>query len=74
MLVLTRKIGETIVIGNNIHVSIVSIQGEKVRFGIIAPPTVIVDREEIHERRRLEELAARQGATAPQSAVPAYRR
>ena len=42
MLVLTRKIGETIVIGRNIHLTVVSVQGEKVRLGIIAPPSVEV--------------------------------
>jgi len=60
MLVLTRKVGETIVIGNNIHVTVVSVQGEKVRVGVIAPPNVIVDRQEIHERRMLEQEHARE--------------
>jgi carbon storage regulator CsrA len=38
MLVLTRRVGEEIVIANNIHVTVVSIRGECVRLGIAAPP------------------------------------
>ena len=53
MLVLTRRVGEVIVIDNNIHVTVVSVNGEKVRLGIAAPPEVTVDRQEIHERRLL---------------------
>jgi len=53
MLVLTRREGETIVIDENIHVTLLSIHGEKVRLGIEAPPTVLVDRQEIHEKRLL---------------------
>jgi carbon storage regulator len=52
MLVLTRRIGEEIIINNNIRVTVVSIDGGKVRLGIAAPPEVRVDRQEIHERRR----------------------
>ena len=51
MLVLSRKIGERIVIDDHIEVTIVSIQGDKVRLGITAPPDVRVDRQEVHERR-----------------------
>ena len=51
MLVLTRKVGEVIVIDENIYVTVLSINGEKVRLGITAPPRVVVDRQEIHERR-----------------------
>jgi len=53
MLVLTRRVGEVIVIDDNIRVTVVSINGEKVRLGVVAPADVTVDREEIHERRIL---------------------
>jgi len=53
MLVLTRKAGEVLVIGDNIYVTLVAIHGEKVRLGVVAPPEVKVDRQEIHERRLL---------------------
>ena len=52
MLVLTRKVGEEIVIGGDIHVVVVAVQGAKVRIGISAPKDVVVDRQEIHEQRR----------------------
>jgi carbon storage regulator len=52
MLVLTRKVGEEIVIDNVIRVTITSIKGDKVRIGITAPPEVTVDRAEIHARRQ----------------------
>jgi carbon storage regulator len=51
MLVLTRRVGETIVIDHEIRVTIVSVRGERVRLGITAPRLIQVDREEIHERR-----------------------
>ena len=51
MLVLTRRLGEEIIIGGNISVSIEAIQGNKVRLGIAAPDSVTIDRREVHERR-----------------------
>lgn len=51
MLVLTRRAGEEIVIDGNIHLTIVSIRGDRVRVGIAAPPSVLVDRQEVHQRR-----------------------
>ena len=51
MLVLSRRIGEEIVIGDNIRLTVVAVQGNKVRLGISAPDSVQVDRQEIHERR-----------------------
>ena len=50
MLVLTRKPGEQLVIGNNIRVTIVSVGPGRVKIGIEAPPDVRIDRQEIHER------------------------
>lgn len=52
MLVLSRKVGEEIVIGSNIRITVVSVQGGKVRLGISAPVDVTVDRQEIHEKRQ----------------------
>ena len=51
MLVLSRKIGEEILIGENIRLTILSTKGERVRIGIAAPPEVRVDRYELHLRR-----------------------
>jgi carbon storage regulator len=52
MLVLTRKTGESIIIDGCITVTVVAVQGNKVRIGISAPPDVTIDREEIHLRRQ----------------------
>jgi carbon storage regulator len=51
MLVLTRKVGEELVIDDDIHVVVLSVKGEQVRLGISAPPTVRVDRQEVHANR-----------------------
>ena len=56
MLVLTRKVGESILIGGSIRVTVTAIDGNKIRLGIEAPPEVRVDREEV--ARRLREFAA----------------
>jgi len=58
MLVLTRRVGEVIVIDHNIRLTVVSVRGERVRLGITAPEYVQVDREEIHERRLGSNAAA----------------
>lgn len=49
MLVLSRKVGESILIGNDIVITVVAYRGDKVRLGIKAPSDVRVDREEIRE-------------------------
>lgn len=50
MLVLTRKIGEAIRISDDIQITVVSIKGNQVRFGIEAPLTISVHRQEIYDR------------------------
>ena len=55
MLVLTRRIGEEIIIGGSIRVTVTSVKGDKVRIGVSAPPDIRVDRAEVH--RRLQEFA-----------------
>lgn len=52
MLVLSRKVGEVIVVGSNIRITVVAVKGEKVRIGISAPKDVTVDRQEIHDKRQ----------------------
>ena len=51
MLVLTRRVGEAIVIDLDIRITIAVIQGDRVRIGVSAPKTIRVDREEVHRRR-----------------------
>jgi carbon storage regulator len=50
MLVLTRRVGEEIVIADNIRVTVTAVKGDRVRLGITAPPEVRVDRGEVHAR------------------------
>ena len=54
MLVLTRKVGENIVIAGEIFVTVVSIDGGKVRLGVTAPGDVPVDRQEIHQLKKAQ--------------------
>ena len=54
MLVLTRKIGEELIIGDNITVKIVEISSNKVRIAIDAPRDVSVDRKEVHDKKEKE--------------------
>ncbi len=55
MLVLSRRIGEHLVIGDDIRVTVVAVNRDTVRIGISAPPEVRVDRQEVHERRVREQ-------------------
>jgi carbon storage regulator len=58
MLVLSRQCDETIIIGDNIRVTIVEVRGDKVRIGIDAPRDVTVHRQEIYDAIRRESGAA----------------
>lgn len=55
MLILTRRIGETLVIGDEILVTVLGVKGNQVRLGVNAPKEVAVNREEIHQRIKSEE-------------------
>jgi len=50
MLVLSRRRGEVITIGNGVTVTVLAVQGDRVKIGIVAPAEVPVHRQEIHER------------------------
>ncbi len=51
MLILTRRVGQTVVIGDNITVTVLAIRGNQIRLGVTAPKEIAVDREEIAERK-----------------------
>jgi carbon storage regulator len=54
MLILTRRVGETVMIGTDVTVTVVGVNGQQVRLGINAPKEVPVHREEVYDRMRAE--------------------
>jgi len=58
MLILTRRIGETVMVGDEVTVTVLGVKGNQVRLGISAPKTVPVHREEIYIRIKREEAIA----------------
>ena len=55
MLILTRRVGETLMIGDQVTVTVLGVKGNQVRLGVNAPKDVAVHREEIYERIKREQ-------------------
>lgn len=66
MLILTRRVGETLMIGDEVTVTVLGVKGNQVRIGINAPKTVAVHREEIYLRIKAEQ----EGGVPPVQSTP----
>ncbi|MGE5152388.1 MAG: carbon storage regulator CsrA [Bdellovibrio bacteriovorus] len=64
MLILTRRVGETLMIGDEVTVTVLGVKGNQVRIGVNAPRDVAVHREEIYERIKREQAEASHGSGA----------
>jgi carbon storage regulator len=73
MLILTRRVGETVMIGDDVTITVLGVKGNQVRVGINAPKHVAVHREEIYERIKREQQPEEIGAEKPKTSqyVPA---
>lgn len=58
MLILTRRVGETLMIGDDVTVTVLGVKGNQVRIGVNAPKEVAVHREEIYQRIQREKNAS----------------
>lgn len=71
MLILTRRVGESIMIGDDVTITPLGVKGNQVRVGINAPKSVPVHREEIYERLKLERQRETQEGR-PAEPVPSF--
>jgi len=64
MLILTRRVGESLMIGDEVNVTVLGVKGNQVRIGVNAPKDVSVHREEIYQRIQQEKAEGRHNVTA----------
>jgi carbon storage regulator len=63
MLYLTRKVGESVIINDNVEVTVIEVRGKSIKLGFTFPPEVSVLRREIYERIQAENRAATEAST-----------
>jgi carbon storage regulator len=70
MLILTRRVGETLKVGNDVDVTVLGVKGNQIRIGIKAPKNVAVHREEIFDRIQREAALAERAQQEKAAAQP----
>ncbi len=63
MLILTRRVGETLMVGDDVSITVLGVKGNQVRIGINAPKEIAVHREEIYQRIKAEQASAASAAS-----------
>ena len=78
MLILSRRPNESLRIGGNVVITVIGFSGNQIRLGITAPPSVVIDREEVHQRKMAERVtninAIPSSASQPSRALSARQR
>ena len=70
MLILTRRVGETVMIGDEVAVTVLRVKGNQVRLGVNAPKSISVQREEIFQRIKREGDSTQNAGSAAESDQP----
>lgn len=71
MLVLTRKVGQALIVGESVEITVLEVRGESVRLGIAAPRSVSVLRKEVRDQVRAENLQAAASAAQAEDVLSA---
>lgn len=72
MLILTRRVGESLMVGDDVTITVLGVKGNQVRIGVNAPKDVSVHREEIYQRIQREKLNKLENLQAPPSHKTPY--